>query len=46
MSLRIIIYFLICKYNISYIIFKINVSTYQIRVISDIHIVYVHYYNV
>jgi len=44
MFLRIIIYFSIFIYHISYlIILKINVLTYQIRIISDTRTVYVHH---
>jgi len=41
--LRIIIHFSIYIYHVSYlIIFKINISTYQIHVVSDTCIVFVH----
>jgi len=44
MFLRIIVHFSIFIYHVSYlIIFKINVSTYQIRVVSDTRIVSVHH---
>jgi len=42
--LRIIIYFSICIYHISYlIILKINVSAYQIDIVSNTHIESVHH---
>jgi len=44
MFLSIIVQFSICIYHVSYhIIFKINVLTYRIRIVFDIHVIFVHH---